>query len=694
MSKVWDTTQLAVPLSVLFGLLGPACAGCTDELPPVGEVVVPVGPDMPVPRLVVELRIDLFDEEGRWFASREVLARRPEDWPVGFSLWTREQDREQSATVRLRAYPAFTFRDYLGERYEPQPDYSGPWTPRNLQQLCQEAPEIIPPRQFDVRRGSELVTEPIAQGDCGAALAAVTGVHVGIREAGRYRFEVINTVPSMRAVTPSDNVLFLRTDCSDPTSQLACNDDHSPAEGPSPTDGVRPAFEQDLAPGRYTLFVGSKAGDSLTDVVVRVAQPEEWDEVDRRSADFPPRLLAEGLDISPRVEPQPLVTIDRLVQIRLVPGTVARRTVVMRGACTGTMARLSLQEHPERLDVEAASSCVATEGERVALGEETDGPFEPKEHGSFGPTGRECVDIEEQVDRVCVPSGTFILGDSRLLGEHDPQRAVPERLARMGHFWIDRTEVSVGRFRAAVEAGFPLPGHRELSRNPAKLGKSIGQGTDRLCTWSDTPMPSPDEREDYALSCIERDAARAFCRFEGGDLPTEAQWEYVASSAGRPAESLYPARDSAPACTDAVFGRFVSRELGGSSANSYFELEHRISDACGAWGPLSLQSPTHQRDRIEALGVVGMAGGVSEWVRDAAYSYEHACWRSHGLDAPACLMEEIPAYAVRGGSFAHGPFWLAAATRGSRIKQFASMFPSSYIGFRCVYSASHPGKSL
>ena len=52
------------------------------------------------------------------------------------------------------------------------------------------------------------------------------------------------------------------------------------------------------------------------------------------------------------------------------------------------------------------------------------------------------------------------------------------------------------------------------------------------CTWTSTP----GGREDHPLTCVDWHSARSFCQFRGGDLPTEAQWEYAAGAAGRPSE--------------------------------------------------------------------------------------------------------------------------------------------------------------
>src|SRR5262249_5357163 len=53
-----------------------------------------------------------------------------------------------------------------------------------------------------------------------------------------------------------------------------------------------------------------------------------------------PGLIAENADITPDSEPQPWVTVDRLVHLSLVPGVRGSARILLGGACAGTMADL------------------------------------------------------------------------------------------------------------------------------------------------------------------------------------------------------------------------------------------------------------------------------------------------------------------------------------------------------------------
>jgi hypothetical protein len=70
-----------------------------------------------------------------------------------------------------------------------------------------------------------------------------------------HRFELAEEVTLRFQVTGFDTVLYLRSDCEDPTSEIACSDDSQGSDGSS--------FDRRLEPGTYYLFVdgfGAAAG--------------------------------------------------------------------------------------------------------------------------------------------------------------------------------------------------------------------------------------------------------------------------------------------------------------------------------------------------------------------------------------------------------------------------------------------------
>lgn len=102
------------------------------------------------------------------------------------------------------------------------------------------------------------------------------------------------------------------------------------------------------------------------------------------------------------------------------------------------------------------------------------------------------------VTLVRVPAGEFAMGSAD--GQSDEQ---PVRRVHLSEYWIGRTEVTVAQFRAYCDAA--------------------GYAYD----WSGL-KPSWGWVDDHPMVNVTWDEARAFCRWAGGDLPTEAQWEKAA----------------------------------------------------------------------------------------------------------------------------------------------------------------------
>ncbi len=626
----WVTT-LAVAASV---------ASCRDPLPPHGEVVVVVDTDLPVPALVGRLRADVFSKDGRWLSSRDFALPRASDWPASFSVFSQDEQAPREAVVRLRGYPDGKLRDYLGERYLPRPPYVERYAD-SLDALCSDLPELELGREITLRRGADKITDRWDQDDCPYAVGSgAVAARVRIDEAATYRFAVIRS-------TTGQSSLWLRSQCAVESSEIACADNAT-------TSDPEPEIFVHLEPGVYTLMQSSYFPYAPADVVLRGARADAWDDPPAPAVDpYPltPRLVIDGVDRTPASEPQPRLAVDRLVRVTLTPGRVAEARVVLEGACAGRMSRLAASEVVDALRLDEAETCAGgsmTALSPAALGDPAEAdPPRPAPFVAVAP----CDDPGDD-QRACVPGGAFILGgpasDALLLS------ALPERPAVMSRFWIDRYEVTVARMRAALAAGLvlPYPLHERTAADPQ-------------CTWT----ASLGAFEDFALSCIDWYQARAFCQWAGGDLPTEAQWEYVAAAAGRAQETRYPLGDEAPQCSDAAVGLDPLLTV---------EAECTLMGVTPGPKPIAYYAET---DRTPVLGVVGMTGAVMEHTRDSGQPYDHPCWDATGLVDPACEETTAPLHVLRGGT------WMLPRQSATSAQRFAQPGRSilGLMGFRCAY---------
>src|SRR5205807_1182972 len=82
-------------------------------------------------------------------------------------------------------------------------------------------------------------------------------------------------------------------------------------------------------------------------------------------------------------------------------------------------------------------------------------PPAPSLQGTFG-VGAPCPAPDDPHSSVvCVPGGVFVFGAAETTS--DAAASVPERVAVIPTFWIDRNEVTVARWRQALARGFAPP---------------------------------------------------------------------------------------------------------------------------------------------------------------------------------------------------------------------------------------------
>ncbi len=180
-----------------------------------------------------------------------------------------------------------------------------------------------------------------------------------------------------------------------------------------------------------------------------------------------------------------------------------------------------------------------------------------------------CQAFTSELVWVRIPGGTFMMGSET--GDEDER---PVHQVDVPAFEMTMTEVTVSQYRACVDASV--------------CTQPVGDESNPFCNWW---QPG---RESHPVNCVDWEQAGTFCRWSGARLPSEAQWEYAARSAGR--DIVYPWGDEPATCQYAVMN---DHEAGGWGCG-----QSRTWVVCGKTAGNTAQ------------GLCDMAGNVWEWVRD------------------------------------------------------------------------------
>lgn len=274
-----------------------------------------------------------------------------------------------------------------------------------------------------------------------------------------------------------------------------------------------------------------------------------------------------------------------------------------------------------------------------------------------GMTGNEC-----QGGSCCesplVPGGTFDQGE-------------PDAFqSTVSSFRLDKYEVTVGRFRKFVAAydawrvSNPASGagaHPGISGSgwntawngslpaSASVLTSRGKCNSTYQTWVDG-----SGNETLPMNCVDWYTAFAFCIWDGGRPPTEAEWEYAA--AGGNQDRLYPWGNTAPTSSYAVYDCLGDGSAAGSCA---------FADILAVGSKLAGQGLYGHRD---------LAGSMREWTLDWDNTYPTSASNNYA-------QIQFGLYrVVRGGFWSTASSYLAAANRRNDDPPIAV----HYNGVRCA----------
>lgn len=275
-----------------------------------------------------------------------------------------------------------------------------------------------------------------------------------------------------------------------------------------------------------------------------------------------------------------------------------------------------------------------------------------------------------------VPGGDFFRGCD--LAE-DSIYKDSDHPATVSAFVLDRYEVTVGRFRQFVTAGKgtqsgppgsgtgshpALPGSGWDSAWNGKLAASAAAlTTDVQCdpkyqTWTD----GPGANDNRPMNCVTWYEALAFCIWDGGYLPTEAEWNFAA--AGGSGQRAYPWSD--PASSTLIDCGHANYQISASP------IMYCTNGSTGGTTLVGADSPAGDGP----WGHADLAGNVFEWTLDLFTAYPVPCMDCAALNAPAAT-ERV----LRGGGFFNED--VAVLRAGYRLMHGPGVRSASY-GVRCA----------
>jgi formylglycine-generating enzyme required for sulfatase activity len=302
-----------------------------------------------------------------------------------------------------------------------------------------------------------------------------------------------------------------------------------------------------------------------------------------------------------------------------------RRSVVvisaaaLVGVALAGVARAVLPRAVLPAAIVAHEESEAAEPRPMTLSASSDNPYDDPAPTAHAGLAR--ISVPSQDGMLRIPGGRIMVGSSN---PKAPANERPAHSATVAPFWLDRTEVTVGAYRACVQAGAcSLP-----ARSSATCTYAAGQ-------------------DDLPVSCVHWADAEAYCRFAKKRLPTEVEWE----DAARGTLAVPYPWGGPPSCSNAV--TLISERTGRTCAP----------------GPAPVGS---HPSGDSVFGVQDLSGNVEEWTAD---------WYVE-TTGPGPSARAGAAHVLRGGGWLSPPSLSRTTTRdwGSAMESGPNM------GFRCARS--------
>jgi len=254
-----------------------------------------------------------------------------------------------------------------------------------------------------------------------------------------------------------------------------------------------------------------------------------------------------------------------------------------------------------------------------------------------------------QVEQVWVP-GTDASRLGSEYGEPDEMPVVPVAL---DGFWMDKYEVTVAQFAAFLNDRDTVMADNRLWYDLARYAP-IG--------WRDFEFkPRTAATARRPVNYVTWFGADAYCRWAGGRLPTEAEWEWAAQGKDSP---QYP----------------------WNHAGNQKDLSCKLANYAGCGGAPS-SAGSHPQG-ASWTGAEDMLGNVWEWVQDVYSPSAYQQWAVASESGPVRNPLLVDSYSpgadhvVRGGGFNT----FASRLRATDRRQADPSNGTAVIGFRCAYA--------
>ena len=235
------------------------------------------------------------------------------------------------------------------------------------------------------------------------------------------------------------------------------------------------------------------------------------------------------------------------------------------------------------------------------------------------------------------PEGSFLRGSGRTPDDS------PRHEVQLSAFAIDLHEVSIQEFEQFVQQGWAQDKNWSPEGLQWRTQNPKGAGANNRTANRNTQHPV------VAVSWFEADA---YCRWKGGSLPTEAQWERAACANK---DQRFP------------WGESEDVEAAWYSGGKYGHLQSVLTKAVR-------QAPPNQRT---VDGLTHTVGNVWEWTQDWYHKDSYQQKQSPDPKGPTSGIWKT----LRGGSFMNLPSYCTCTHREPATPERVAFT----IGFRCAY---------